>query len=203
MSASPPAARAGSPPAGSAADPSMEDILASIRRILSEDEAAAGSDSGSGCPAASRGRRRAGARRLDAGRAQPPRARRRRRGTCRGGRCAEPAAGDDAVDQAAAIGAGRRSRPPPRRPGPAWWRPRRSPRPPTSLGTLVRTLAEHQSIAVHRGGPTLEDIVREEMRPMLKAWLDKNLPPLVERLVARRNRTGHRPRRFLTALPTS
>ena len=36
---------------------------------------------------------------------------------------------------------------------------------------------------VHSGGPTIEDIVREEMRPLLKAWLDANLPPLVERLV--------------------
>jgi cell pole-organizing protein PopZ len=53
----------------------------------------------------------------------------------------------------------------------------------SSLGTLVRTLAERQSLAVYRGGPTLEDIVREEMRPMLKAWLDKYLPPLVERVV--------------------
>ena len=31
---------------------------------------------------------------------------------------------------------------------------------------------------------TLEDIVREMLRPMLKTWLDDNLPPLVERLVA-------------------
>jgi cell pole-organizing protein PopZ len=30
---------------------------------------------------------------------------------------------------------------------------------------------------------TLEDIVREMLRPMLKAWLDDNLPGLVERLV--------------------
>ena len=30
---------------------------------------------------------------------------------------------------------------------------------------------------------TLEDLVREMLRPMLKAWLDDNLPPLVERLV--------------------
>ena len=36
---------------------------------------------------------------------------------------------------------------------------------------------------VHSGGPTIEDIVREELRPLLKAWLDTNLPPLVERLV--------------------
>lgn len=30
---------------------------------------------------------------------------------------------------------------------------------------------------------TLDDIVREMLRPMLRAWLDDNLPPLVERLV--------------------
>jgi cell pole-organizing protein PopZ len=30
---------------------------------------------------------------------------------------------------------------------------------------------------------TVEDLVREMLRPMLKAWLDDNLPRLVERLV--------------------
>ncbi len=30
---------------------------------------------------------------------------------------------------------------------------------------------------------TLEDLVREMLRPLLKAWFDDNLPPLVERLV--------------------
>ena len=30
---------------------------------------------------------------------------------------------------------------------------------------------------------TLEDLVKEMLRPMLKSWLDDNLPPLVERLV--------------------
>ena len=30
---------------------------------------------------------------------------------------------------------------------------------------------------------TLEDLVKEMLRPMLKAWLDDNLPTLVERLV--------------------
>ena len=30
---------------------------------------------------------------------------------------------------------------------------------------------------------TLEDLVTEMMRPMLKAWLDDNLPGLVERVV--------------------
>ena len=30
---------------------------------------------------------------------------------------------------------------------------------------------------------TLEDLVREMLRPMLKAWLDDNLPNMVERIV--------------------
>jgi cell pole-organizing protein PopZ len=32
-------------------------------------------------------------------------------------------------------------------------------------------------------GRTLEDIVKELLRPMLKEWLDQNLPPLVEKIV--------------------
>jgi cell pole-organizing protein PopZ len=30
---------------------------------------------------------------------------------------------------------------------------------------------------------TLQDLVQEMLRPMLKSWLNDNLPPLVERLV--------------------
>ena len=52
----------------------------------------------------------------------------------------------------------------------------------TSVGTLVRTLAG-RGTQVYSGGPTLEDMVRAELRPLLKDWLDTNLPPLVERLV--------------------
>ncbi len=52
-----------------------------------------------------------------------------------------------------------------------------------AVGSLVRTLTAERAMQVHSGGPTLEDIVREELRPVLKQWLDVNLPPLVERLV--------------------
>ncbi len=38
-------------------------------------------------------------------------------------------------------------------------------------------------IMLNRESRTLEDIVKDMMRPMLKDWLDDNLPPLVERLV--------------------
>ena len=53
----------------------------------------------------------------------------------------------------------------------------------SSVGNLMRTLATERTMQVHRDGPTIEDIVREEMRPLLKQWLDANLPDLVERLV--------------------
>jgi len=53
-----------------------------------------------------------------------------------------------------------------------------------SVGALLRRLvAERTAVAVHRGGPTIEDLVREEIRPLLQAWLDANLPALVERQV--------------------
>jgi cell pole-organizing protein PopZ len=52
-----------------------------------------------------------------------------------------------------------------------------------SVGTLLRTLTAERSTEVHRGGPTIEDLVREGIRPMLKSWLDEHLPPMVERIV--------------------
>ena len=52
-----------------------------------------------------------------------------------------------------------------------------------SVGQLLRAVAQERSAAVSRGGPTIEDLVREEIRPLLKDWLDQHLPPLVERLV--------------------
>ena len=39
-----------------------------------------------------------------------------------------------------------------------------------------------QTVLVQNAG-TLEDLVREMLRPMLKSWLDDNLPGMVERLV--------------------
>lgn len=37
---------------------------------------------------------------------------------------------------------------------------------------------------VRSGETSLEGMVREMLRPMLADWLDRNLPPMVERLVA-------------------
>ena len=52
----------------------------------------------------------------------------------------------------------------------------------SSVSNLVRALTSDRT-QVHSGGPTIADLVREEIRPLLKEWLDSNLPPLVERLV--------------------
>ncbi len=52
-----------------------------------------------------------------------------------------------------------------------------------SIGALIRSISSDRQIAVGRVGLTLEDLVREELRPLLKAWLDTNLPALVERIV--------------------
>jgi hypothetical protein len=38
---------------------------------------------------------------------------------------------------------------------------------------------------VGTGGKTVEELVKETLRPMLKEWLDQNLPQLVERYVER------------------
>ena len=53
----------------------------------------------------------------------------------------------------------------------------------SAVGSLVRTLASERNLLVRSGGPTVEELVRDEIRPLLKEWLDTNLPSLVERLV--------------------
>jgi cell pole-organizing protein PopZ len=52
-----------------------------------------------------------------------------------------------------------------------------------SMGQLLRAVTQERSSAISRGGPTIEDVVREEVRPMLKEWLDNHLPGIVERAV--------------------
>jgi uncharacterized protein len=161
--------------AASGADPSMEDILASIRRILSEDEVPAAEGTAPAPPAAvpasadrsdnvlvldptmmvaDREHEFAAAPAVAA--VAPPRV--------APVPVAEPkveaemSASDLVAPEAAAAAT-------------------------SAVGSLIRTLAAERSMQVHTGGPTIEDIVREELRPMLKSWLDTNLPPLVEHLV--------------------
>ncbi len=152
MSGAQPPQKPGTPAPGAADDPSMEDILASIRRILNEDE-------------------------------QSP--------------APEPAKPADDVLALETSMLVEEPKPAPPAPAPAQV-PAPAPVAPiaataaliapeteaavaSSVGGLLRTLGEH--VPVYRGGPTIEEIVREEMRPLLKQWLDTNLQALVERQV--------------------
>ncbi len=53
----------------------------------------------------------------------------------------------------------------------------------STIGSMVRSISTERAVSVARGGPTLEDLVREEIKPILKAWFDTHLPSLVERIV--------------------
>ena len=164
----PPAA--GGTPSGVASDQSMEDILASIRRILNEDEvaaAAAPSEAESGEPL------------LLTEEMMVP----------------EP--GDPAAPEPAIVPV------PPPPPPAAEAEPPAAPAPmplaepgsegllapavaaaaAASVSQLLRAVSTERGAMVHRGGPSIEDVVREELRPLLKDWLDQHLPTMVERLV--------------------
>ncbi|MHB1216797.1 MAG: DUF2497 domain-containing protein [Alphaproteobacteria bacterium] len=60
----------------------------------------------------------------------------------------------------------------------------RSTRAMDALRIAVRLEAERQSISLSEGSNrSVEDVVQELVRPMLRDWMDTNLAPLVERLV--------------------
>ncbi len=155
----------------------MEDILASIRRILSEDEAeqappAAGGDVVPLDPSML-------VEEASPVHAEPPPASSR----------PEPARSqsEEPPTMIAPVQAAAPAAPPPpaaRSQSGGLLAPEAAEAASSSVGSLLRTLAsERQQVAVRAGGPTIEDLVREEIRPLLKAWLDANLPALVERLV--------------------
>lgn len=51
------------------------------------------------------------------------------------------------------------------------------------LSDLAREIVRQRAIGLGNGGVTLEDMVRELLRPILKEWLDDNLPYMIERIV--------------------
>ncbi len=197
-------------PAPGGADPTMEDILASIRKILNEDEAATPPDTPAPAPYALTADMLlddappvADAAPLAMAEPAPP------------PMAAPLAMAEPAPQPMAAPLAMAEPAPPPMAAAamlaaPAPETPAAAPEPPAlptvanyppaadlsalvapavaaaaaaSLGSLARAVAAERHSPVHRGGPSIEDVVREELRPLLKAWLDTNLPPLVERLV--------------------
>ena len=129
-------------------EPSMEDILSSIRRVIARDEA----------PGAPRDARAAEADDILDLQEQEDRA-------------AEAAAEDapeteELVSEASADAARQ------------------------SLEALAAAVTPAAAAAPAAAGPvangrTMEDVVLDALRPMLKDWLDTNLPPLVETMVAK------------------
>lgn len=51
------------------------------------------------------------------------------------------------------------------------------------LSDLAREIVRARAIGIGNGGITLEDMVRELLKPILKEWLDENLPYMIERIV--------------------
>jgi len=148
--------RSSPPPApAGGGDPSMEDILSSIRRILAEDEPPAPDATTEPAKPAAAPPRPAGMDNNvlvldDTMMVQAPRPT----------QAPAPAAPNDGLvaEEAAAAAA-------------------------SAVGSLVRTLTADRSPALHAGGPTVEEIVRDLLRPLVKEWLDAQLPGLVERVV--------------------
>src|SRR5258708_2841211 len=127
-----------------AQEPSMEEILASIRRIIADDETAK--------PA------------VAAPPAPPPR----------------PAAlpPRNPVPPSPPVAAPRPVEPPPQ--PSAFDRGLMSSHTSAAVDSAFNALA--QTVLV-QNARTLEDLVKEMLRPLLKSWLDDNLPGMVERIV--------------------
>jgi cell pole-organizing protein PopZ len=165
------------PPPAVASDQSMEDILASIRRILNEDETAIPPPAVSADPpatepvpaAAPADTSAAGPTAesepeplllTEAMMVSPP---------------DDPAASAEAVPTPAPT--------PTEGPDGGLLAPAVAAAATASVGQLLRAVSTERGSMVHRSGPSIEDVVREELRPLLKDWLDQHLPAMVERLV--------------------
>ena len=53
------------------------------------------------------------------------------------------------------------------------------------LSELARAIMDRREMGIGDKDVTLEGMVREMLRPLLREWLDRNLPYLIERLVKR------------------
>jgi len=170
-------------PKGAGNDPSMDDILKSIRKIISDDEARA--QVGQAPLTSPADGQPAPARRDDVLLLTNP--------------IEEPKSGASAVSAPV---------PPRIDPVQAAEMPQPSIEPPADGSLLGTDIAGAASSAFARlnqamqdsvpaptaadpgpsvvaGGKTVEDLVKEMLRPMLKDWLDRNLPGVVERYVER------------------
>jgi len=180
-------------------EPSMEEILASIRRIIAEDgdaaaPAVAAADGGAPAPAPAPAAVAAAPAPAPVAPAPPIAA-------------PKPPPIDDILELTEVVEPDEPAieaapppppEPPPRvpeftpaivaneRPAPA--APERIVSPATAAASVaafsqIASLSAARDLPLGAGHLTLETLVREELRPILKAWLDQHLPDTVERLV--------------------
>lgn len=188
-----------------APEPTMEEILASIRRIISEDEPAASAPADAAAPAGDPPRPpEPAATPTPAPAAAPaPEPRHEEVLELTDRFEPEPPAAPPAAPSTPALGDLDFSSP---APAPAMQAPRPAPAPPArpapapaafsapvhdeplvSASNADRA-ADHfstlsSSLAMPASGRTLEDVTRELLRPLLKEWLDQNLARIVEERV--------------------
>ncbi|MDZ3830550.1 MAG: DUF2497 domain-containing protein [Sphingopyxis sp.] len=125
-------------------EPSMEDILSSIRRVIARDEA----------PGTNRAPREAAPEDvLDLHEEELAES------------AAAAVAADDELVSSASADAARQSL--------------------EALSAAIAPAATPSAPLGAAAGRTMEDVVLDALRPMLKEWLDTNLPPLVEAMVAK------------------
>jgi hypothetical protein len=163
-------------------EPSMEEILASIRRIIADDQAAKPAETASAPEPDDVLDLAEVAEPVMRPRAVPP---------------PEPTPAPldfDAIDFEDEAIAEPEPAPPPARPSPPP-QPQpvfQAPRPEPESEALVSPATDATvngafNLLAHtvltQNARTLEDLVKEMLRPMLKSWLDDNLPAVVERLV--------------------
>lgn len=177
-------------------EPSMEEILASIRRIISEDDAPAADAAAAPEPAKPAPAAKAEQSPMPTPPPQPKRAPE-----------PEPDAGDKDVleptemvsHDGSVVSLAEPDLPEPMDPEPEPPPRRRRVDPPPGEGLMSQSatmssagaiahlnqalLGDYSDLLGNMGRMTVEDLVRELLRPLLKEWLDRNLPPLVEQMV--------------------
>ena len=167
-----------------APDPSMEDILASIRKILNEDEQAAVTSQ-----AAPAGPEPDGPVLLTADMMiAPPEPARLPPVEAGEGMARQPTppAEPEPMQMEPEPPAQPSAVPPPEPPqlaGAGLVAPAAAAAAMAAFGQLTRAVAQDRGAGISRSGLSIEDVVREELRPLLKEWLDTHLPTITERLV--------------------
>jgi uncharacterized protein len=150
-----------------APEPSIDEILASIRRSIVPDDDAGGKPV---------------ARKSASRKAEPIQADAKGRADGEAARAGLDVAPGDPAEASAEAHSGITPVNPTETAGdaPAPEGPLLSPRTTAAVDTAFHSLTH---TVLSQNPRTLEDLVRDMLKPMLKAWLDANLPDMVERLV--------------------